>query len=151
MLTWPRIRTDWWICTFPLKKAPTNFFLLCQGLKIQKLVSKSDYSSGVRPVYRKAKVKHKLGKGMLKMLLSSDSTTNLCIYIILSSPTQTPATLVPAAAPAPSVASFSKSPPSGCGQYYSPPRKYEKIKGHFFGGAGKKYKENGYAHFSSTS
>lgn len=44
---------------------------------------------------------------------------------------------VPAASPAPSGASSSESPPSGCGQCYSPPGKYSEIKGWgIFGGAG---------------
>lgn len=77
---------------------------------------------------------------MLKMLLSSESMMNLHHTFLHSS--QTHATLVPAAALALSVASFSESPPSGCAQYYSPPTKYREIKGWVFW-CSWEHKENG--------
>lgn len=64
-------------------------------------------------------------------------------------PPQTRAAPVPAAAPAPSAASCAGSPPSGCGQYYSPPRKYEDIKSWVLWWSWEE-KENRHAHFSSA-
>lgn len=56
------------------------------------------------------------------LLINCDFGTSLCIVFPQLSATCT--TPVPAASPAPSGASSSESPPSGCGQCYSPPRKH---------------------------
>lgn len=74
------------------------------------------------------------------MLLSSESMMNLHYTFLHSS--QTHATPVPAAALAPSVASFLESPPSGCAQYYFLPTKYREITGWVFW-CSWKHKENG--------
>lgn len=65
------------VCTFPLKLP--HFFsnpvkdYKCKSWPVQAIRQISD----VRPIYRKAKLKHKPRKGMLNKLLNSDSTTHL--------------------------------------------------------------------------
>lgn len=123
-----------WVCTFPLK-LPLFFFLQsCQRLKIWVDQSKQlDKSLMLGQYIEKLNWNTSHAK---ECRISYLIVIQKPIFLIHISPFPLPllhaTTPVPAAAPALSVASFSESPPSGCGQYYSLPRKYGEIKGPFF-------------------